>query len=255
MKATGRAQQAAVDSGSDPRNVRVGSYRAQKATGGGGSAPSTPATSRKRNAFTKTTANTTGGRNRKRTLDATPKAEVQSDVDSVEQDYDALDVGSELEILPDTPSARPRLRAAPPKDYAVNNSVHSESSDAPAPKRVRSGADAMQSFESITRGASHSDYPATVRGYGHGLSSTMANPTLPSFSRSIASDAHTYTNGVDSDDDDVALLPQGSLSRGGSGAGNNQPPSSAMERDEFAASDYDSIDLTQDDAPSFLEEA
>lgn len=136
VKATGKAQQEAVDNGQDPTRVPVGAqhrWNAIKAKAKGEkeageakkTAPSTPATNRKRTANIKTKAATTGGRVRKRQrleVGQDPAAIEGSDIDSLDADYDDLDV--------DTPSKH-RSRADRNPAYAVNNSTTNSETDAP----------------------------------------------------------------------------------------------------------------------------
>jgi hypothetical protein len=252
--------------------VRVGTQRgAAKSGGGQASAPTTPAASRKRNAITKTAANTTGNRMRKRPLDTTTTASFSAAVTGVE-DLDSADDDNDA-AQPDTPSNRPRYRGAQPvaQDYNNNSSVSTLDAEFPAAKRPRAEPahqQQQQQPEAAMRSFSGSsaDMAAAPSGmfnaYSAGAgSSSFTRPAAGAASFRHLTDGAGDDEDEDEDEDDLIEIqaPQFSFSAsqrsrfgtgggGGGAASSSQLPSSVMAKPDIF--DYSesaaNVDLTQD---------
>ncbi|ETS80539.1 hypothetical protein PFICI_08068 [Pestalotiopsis fici W106-1] len=126
VKAIGKAQQDAVSTGGDPTQVTVGTAAKGGKQGKAKtqrSAPSTPATSRKRQAPVNGAA-TTGGRGRKQVKrEPSLDDDIKSDIDSPEENFDELDIQQ-------TPSKFPS-RAQRNPAYTVDNSTTNSDLDSP----------------------------------------------------------------------------------------------------------------------------
>ncbi|KAK9426514.1 hypothetical protein SUNI508_00041 [Seiridium unicorne] len=266
VKATGKAQQDAVRNNKDPTEVPVGPQTRQIPKGAKAkvqkSAPTTPATVRKRAAPTSGLA-TTGGRARKQprhNADA-----VDSDQNSPDEDYDVLDQ--------DTPS-KPKPRAARNPSYTVNNSTTNSEEDSPlaapqsyartqAENQARARAEMQaEAFQGRPYGA-HIDFAADAapaRGsyrtnstaqhqsiFG-GPNATWPNNTAgPPNPTLAAAPAH--------DDDELMEINQvqfsaGDVSDNGNDNHNRPGDLSAIKSDPFETDNSDFIDMTlsnQDD--------
>ncbi|KAH6655277.1 hypothetical protein BKA67DRAFT_232208 [Truncatella angustata] len=265
-KATGLAQQDAVKAGEDPTRVPVGpqtrhvAAAAKAKARGQNSVPSTPSTSRKRNAL-KSGAATTGGRVRKqqRIHDLT-----EDDVDSIEEDFDELDQ--------DTPSKHfPRSARNPA--YAVNNSTTNSETDLtlPTPRpyaqvqrenqaRARAefrGTDSHgQPYGSSTGFGAESSHHSEPRMNNHAThhqsnfeASSQTWTTAPA-NASFYSDSQARNNDeFQILDDPQFSFPNPNRNHTGNGGGNRAPvPDFAgIKKDPFETSgtDSDVVDLTQ----------
>ncbi|KAI0122889.1 hypothetical protein BJ170DRAFT_687600 [Xylariales sp. AK1849] len=198
VKATGKAQKALADKGEDTSKVAIHGPKARTSN----AVPSTPG-SRKRAASTKTPAKTPStkgtGRSNKR-----QRVTVSGDENSVDEDYDQLDMG--------TPS-RNRKNKIPASNpaYTVNNSSTSgaENSDVPA------------------RGNTRPENPSTLL-FGNGVINTTVTgaPAPERFMHSANNGSTTVAN----DDDEIMEIDGSQFSAKGTQQSQHSVPASAPEQ-------------------------